>query len=744
MRNHHVRRLLASACFAALFQQPALAQTPEDSAGPQIEEIVVTAQKRAQKLQDVPLAVAAFTGDTLKARGITNVGELTLTTPGLQIQPGGGGSTIPFLRGIGSTASAVGNESSVAIYLDGVYYTRLPPGFLSLNNIDRVEVLKGPQGTLFGRNSSGGVVNIVTPDPSYAFKAQGSLGYGRFNTVHGDAYVSGGLGEKAAMDISVGGTRQGDGWGVNRATGNRVGFVDDFTIRSKLLLEPGESTKILLSGFYSYSKSGSQGNTFPGFTRGTRTIPGLITLPLDDFQDHNSDIDGRLKAKFWGGSLRAEQDLGFARLTSITAYTRDKERSKGDGDYGPVADFIYFQRAELKQWTQELQLAANPGGKLDWILGLFYYDTKTAYPNDFSGLLFNATIFPGAHLYLENFQHVKSYAAYGQATYEIAPGLSITGGLRYTRDKLAGNGRQNLATENAVINPAATLIPIGASADRKTFEKVTFRTAVDYKFTPDILGYVSFSRGYKSAGYNLIPFSAPPQRPETLDAYEAGFKMDLFDRRVRFNGAAFYYKIQDPQVQLLQNGSLALSNADGSRVYGLELDGQAAVSEALTMRASVTLLDAKYTSYGSIDPVTGACVRCAPSGPPSPTGGAVSPLINIVADGNRTPLAAKATFNVGADYGFDAAGGRFTLSADYYHNSGYYFEPDNLLHQPSYDLVNAQLKFAPNDNLAVRLWGKNLLDKKYVALALTQEGGPGYPYLAGAPLTYGVAVDFKF
>ncbi|ATE65875.1 TonB-dependent receptor [Rhizorhabdus dicambivorans] len=740
--RHHIHWLLTSACCGALLHQPARAQTPDEVTGPQIEEIVVTAQKRTQKLQDVPLAVTAFTGDTLKARGITNVGELTLSTPGLQIQPGGGGSVIPFLRGVGSTAAAVGNESSVAVYLDGVYYTRLPPGFLTLNNIDRVEVLKGPQGTLFGRNSSGGVVNIVTPDPSQTFKAQGSIGYSRFKTIHGDAYVTGPLGENLSMDLSVGGTRQGDGWGRNLATGNRVGFVDDYTIRSKLLFEPGNATKLLLSGFYSYSNSGSQGNTFPGFTRGTRTIPGLITLPLDDFQDHNSDIDGRLRAKFWGVSLRAEQDLGFARLTSISAYTHDSERSKGDGDYGPVADFIYYQKAKLKQFTQELQLAANAGSRLNWILGLFYYDTKTAYPNDFSGLLFDATIFPGAHLYLENFQHVKSYAAYGQATYEIAPGLSLTGGLRYTRDKLSGNGIQNLATQNVVLNPGTPLIPVGTAADRKTFEKVTFRAAIDYKFTPGILGYVSFSRGYKSAGYNLIPFSAPPQRPETLDAYEAGFKMDLFERRVRLNSAAFYYKVRDPQVQLLQNGSLALSNADGSRVYGLELDGQAAVTEALTMRASFTWLDSKYTSYGSI--VGGVCVRCAPSGPPSPTGGAVSPLRDIVANGNRTPLAAKATFNVGADYGFDVGSGRVTLSADYYHNSGYYFEPDNLLHQPHYDLVNAQLKFAPNDHLAVRLWGKNLLDKEYVALALTQEGGPGYPYLAGAPLSYGVSVDFRF
>lgn len=743
MRSEDIRRLLLSACIGALIHQPAQAQRPDESSGPQIEEIVVTAQKRAQNLQDVPLAVTAFTGDALKARGITSVGELTLTTPGLQIQPGGGGSVIPFLRGVGSTAAAVGNESSVAVYLDGIYYTRLPPGFLTLNNIERVEVLKGPQGTLFGRNSSGGVINIVTPDPSHEFAMRGSLGYGRFDMVHGDAYVTGSLGDKMAADLSVGGTRQSDGWGTNRATGNRVGFVDDFTARSKLLFEPGETTRFVLSGFYSYSKSGSQGNSFPGFTRGTRTMPGLITPSLDDFYDHDSDVDGRLLAQFWGASLRAEQDFGFAKLTSITAYTRDKERAKGDGDYGPLPDFIYHQRADLKQFTQEFQLG-NSAGRFDWLLGLFYYDTKTAYPNDFSGLLFDATIFPGAHLFLENFQHVKSYAAYGQATYEVAPGLSLTGGLRYTRDKLNGHGIQNLATRNGVLNPGTPLIPIATASDRTTFEKVTFRASVDYKFTPDILGYASFSRGYKSAGYNLIPFSAPPQRPETLDAYEAGFKMDLFDRRVRLNTAAFYYDVQDPQVQLLQNGSLALSNADGSRVYGFELDGQAAISEALTARFGFTWLDSKYTSYGSIDPTTGLCVRCAPSGPPSPTGGAVSPLLNIVADGNRTPLAPKATFNIGADYGFDGAGGRWTLSADYYHNSGYDFEPDNLLHQPSYDLVNAQVTFAPNDNLAFRLWGKNLFDEKYVSLALTQEGGPGYPYLAGPPLTYGVSVDFSF
>lgn len=732
MRIYTKLGMTASACAMVMATAPAFAQEASvappasdqaDEAG-QISDIVVTAQKRAQNLQDVPVAVTAFTGSALQDRGIVNVGELTTITPGLQIGSSNG-VALPFLRGIGTTSFSVGVESSVAVYTDGIYYTRLPQGFLALNNIERVEVLKGPQGTLFGRNSSGGIVNIITPDPSHNFAVRGSVGYGRFDTFRGDLYVTGGLADNLAADITIGGTNQEKGWGTNLATGNKAGFQNDFTVRSKLLFEPGDDTRLVLTGFYSYSLGSSQGNVFPGFTRGTREAPFELITTLPNFYDQDQDIDGRSKAEAWGVSLKAEQNLGFATLTSISGYTENKERIDGDGDYGTRPDFIYVLDSKIEQFTQELQLTGDGGGPLDWVLGLYYYDAKSRYnPAHFYGALFAP-----ADLFIHAKQHVKAYAAYAQATYEVARGLSLTGGLRYTRDKMSGEGFTDLEVGGV---PVGT---IPAGSDSRTFNKLTFRTAVDYQFTPDILGYVSFSRGYKSAGYNLLPFEAPPQKPETLDAYEVGFKTDLFDRRLRLNISGFWYDVSNPQVQLNRNGSVFLSNADSSRVKGIELEGQVAFGGGFTGRFGFTYLDSKYRKY--LD---------APSGPPNPNPpyGAADPLISIDASGNRTPLAAKIVFNLGADYVIETGHGDVQLSADYYHNSGYYFEPDNLLHQKAFDLLSGQIKYSPTDNLAVRFWGKNLLGEKYVSWALTQAGAPGYPFVAGAPRTYGVSVDFNF
>ncbi len=712
-------------------QPPQATSASDESAGGGVQEIIVTAQKRAQRLQDVPVAVSAFNDAALEERGIKDVRELTRITPGLQVAQGTG-VALPFLRGIGSNASAAGNESSVAVYADGVYYTRLPVGFLSLSNIERVEVLKGPQGTLFGRNSSGGVINIVTPDPSFDFSGHASLGYGNYQTFQGDLYVTGGLSDTLAMDITVGGTNQANGWGTNIATGNKAGFQNDFTVRSKLLWKPGNSTKVVLTGYYSLSRVSTQGNIMKGYTGGTSLPPYVVLPPLPDFYDTRNGIDGRNITKGEGGSLRIEQDVGFGTLTSTTAFTREREKQPGVSDLTPQGDGRYLLHIGVKQFTQELQLAGKRG-PLTYVAGLFYYNALSKYdPSAFSGPLFSGPGFNGVQIFAK--QRAKSYAGYGQATLEVAPGLSLTGGLRYTHEKTSGDGR------TALINNGTEIASFPVPPDSKSLDRLTYRTAVDYKFTPDILGYVSYSRGYKSGGYNLIPFSAPPQRPETVDAYEAGLKTSLFDRHLRLNGAAFYYRVSDPQVQLIRSGSIILSNAKSARVKGVELEAEAALSSQFSAHGGFTYLDATYKSYNN-----------APSAPPNPNtnpalgyvGGTI-PAISVDASGNQLPLSAKYVFNVGASYTVDTGHGDAQLSVDYYHTSKLYFEPDNLLKQNGYGLLSAQLKYSPTPNTSIRFWGKNLLDKQYVSLGVTYAGPAGYPYLPGPPRTYGVTGEIKF
>jgi iron complex outermembrane receptor protein len=722
----HLRYTVAGFALAlSLAVSPALAQT--EDAAPQAANaeddgtIVVTAQRRAENLQKVPLAVTAISSNDLANQGIETVADLGGKVPGLTVQKFNG-IVQPFLRGIGSSTSTAGVESSVAVYMDGIYFSRLPSSFFDLANVERVEVLKGPQGTLFGRNSTGGVINVVTREPSYNTEFSGSVGYGRFDAFDGNAYFSTGLSDKAAVAFSVVG-KTSDGYGINSTTGNRYGFEDSILANGKLMFEPSEATKIILGGFYSWSKNSGNKAAFPGTSSVSLTHyyvdPGndqVYSSADVGFYEAISGRDQGEKFKTWGGSLRLDQDLDFANLVSISGYSHVSQDSTYT-DYVPQDEFLVPAYARVNLFTQELQLVSKPGSDFDWIVGLYYLNNKTWYTND---TVFDIPLFYGDNpLNAPATLRVKSIATFAQASYKLTPELKLTAGLRYTWDKTSGRG---------TVEGVAFYAP-----DTSKVDKPSFKVALDYQVTPDVMAYALFSRGFKSGSYNILTYSSPATQPEELDDYEVGLKTELFDRRVRLNLAAFYYDISNPQVQLIQSGTTFLSNAGGAEVKGAEADINIKAAPGLNLRGSLAYLDAKYTDYQN-----------APAGIPDLINGGSIQLPNIDASGNRLPFAAKWSFNLGGDYSIDTPLGEVTLTADWFHNSGYTFEPDTFLRQGAYDLVNAQVKLQANDNLAVRVWGRNLLDKKIIAAAATQYGYAGYPWSPAPPLTYGVALDFKF
>ncbi|MDB5578563.1 MAG: TonB-dependent receptor [Bradyrhizobium sp.] len=721
----------------ALAASPCRAQTAPANDG-RIDDIVVTAQRRAENIQKIPVTVTAITGASLEARGITDVSSFAQVTSGLQLNPGTSGVVLPFLRGVGTSASNLGRESSVAVYADGVYFTRLPVGFFSLNDVERVEVLKGPQGTLFGRNSSAGVIQIITRDPSQAPAMKGSISYGNYDTVEANIYGTTGLGEKVSMNIAGFVRKQRDGYGVNIPTGGRANYTDTAALRGKLLFKPGEGTRVTIAGYYAHTNVGQQGNTYPGTIAGYSSTP-YGPLPPIGFYDQRNDIDSAVKSDSWGVSLKVEQDLSFAQLTSISAYTREVEGVDDDGDYTPRADFLFAAHGYVKQFTQELQLAARPGSGLKWIAGLYYYNALTRYDLEKlttpSGGL--AAIYgPGLTGYAVT--QTRSIAGYAQASYEILPKLNLTGGLRYTDDHNSADGSLDL---NLV--PPLTIFAPGPA--ELITRKLTYKGALDYQFTPTVLGYASVSRGFKSGGFNLVTYNPVPAKPEILDAYEAGIKSDLLGRRLRVNASVFLYNIANPQVQLQSGTSVVTSNAGSARVKGAEIEITAAVTRDLNVRFSATYLDSKYTSYGHLD-AAGNVVDGAPSGPQNPASpyGAISPLQAIIANGRQTPQAPKLTFDAGFDYRLKTSIGSIFFTADYYYNDGFFWEPDNFLRQKSFGLLSARIRYSPSDKVSVSLWGKNLTAAHYATQAVTQEGPAGYPYLAGPPRTYGVALDFAF
>lgn len=706
-----------------LFAQSSSSPSEPQSSGAGLEEIVVTAQKQEQNISRVPMSITAVTSRAIETRGLQNVSELTGIVPSLQVGPSTGVLT-PFLRGIGTTANALGNEPSVATYVDGIYFSRVPAGFFALSNLERVEALEGPQGTLFGRNASGGVISLVTKNPSHDSALKGEIGYGNYDTITGSMYGTSGLSDKVAIDLSMAGRYQRDGFGRNIITSHRASYSDYFTARSKLLFEPSDLTRLAIGGTYSYSKTGLRGNTYPGTTQGFLTAPRDLLLPLPDYYDQRSNLDGYMKATAKLVDLRVEQEFSFARLTSISAYMVQNESiPTNDTDYGPRPDFVVSFASTLKQFSQELQLASLPNERLQWLLGLYYYRNHSSYDYiEFRGVP------AGVGLNAYATQLSKSYAAFAQATYEILPRLSVTAGARLSRDIVTANGRtdRNLTPPVTIVQP-----PPG----KEKGNKLTFRTAIDYKPTPDTTLYASFSRGYKAGAFTLLTYNGVVTKPEILDAYEVGAKARILDGRVRLNAAGFIYDIKNPQVQLNNANTIILSNAESARVRGLQFQVEAALIDHLNLRAGAVYLDAKYKSY----------LR-APSGPlnPNPPFGAISPLLSIDASGNHLPEAPELTLTAGLDYKIDTAVGSWLISADYIYNDGFFWEPDNFLRQKSYSLLNGRIAYSPSDNLRLGIWGKNLLNEKYATGANTGAGPAGYPYTAAPPRTYGVTVGFDF
>jgi iron complex outermembrane recepter protein len=741
---------LASA-FPAGAQQPPQSVTPP-AAGDQsnvdmgIEDIVVTAQRREENLQRVPIAVSAIKGEVLEMRGIEQVADLARATPALDFGKASG-ILQPVLRGLGNLSTPIGNESSIALYVDGVFYSRLPTAGLDLNNIERVEVLRGPQGTLFGRNSSGGVIQIVTKDASFEPSMSGQLSYGRLNIIQGSAYGTAGISKNIAVDISVSGRSQDDGFGRNVTTGGRSGYEEYFGTRTNILFKPSDQTSIRLGGFHTVNYTDTDANTFPGTTRGYESLPlPSAPLPALGFWDKDTNYDIGVKGEQNGASLHIRQALGNITLSSITAYSRTTTKTKDhfDSDFGARDDANAYFSGYLNLFTQEIQLSSADDGPLDWTGGLYYYHTKARYNaiefRSPSGNALPPTVQPGgvasfvAGIDSNSRQIARSYAAYGQATYEIADGLKFTGGVRFTHDKTSAEGSILLGVVTRV---AAGLVPLqlaGASAHVKD-DRVTYRAALSYDLTRDTMIYVSHSTGYKAAVFNLLLYNPSPAAAERVSAYEAGIKTKMLENHVRLNAAAFWYDIRNPQVQIGIGTNLLFSNAPKAQIKGLEAEAEILVADGLTLRINGSYLDAQYRDYPN--------AVCTPENP-NPPFGRVRPFVLCDAAGNRLPRASKFTGAVGVQFKQPTEVGEFLASVDLNHNSGYFFFPSNDLHQKAYDLLEAQITYKPNDNFSFKIWGKNLTNTKYAYRAFEQAGPVGSPYTAAEPQTYGVTLGFDF
>lgn len=688
-----------------------------------LEEIIVVAQKRSENLQNVPLAVSVVNATQLDDASVKNVLDLSLVVPGLTVTNTNGWLSAS-IRGVGGNGIGAGTENSVAIYVDGVYYAAQLGSEFDFLNIDQVAVLKGPQGTLFGRNATAGVVQVTTRDPSATPTGEVSITYGNYDRVTANAYLSGGLTDNLKADIAFIGTHQGDGWGTNIYNGDQVSTVDhDIATRSKVVYTPLDGTKITLISDYSNVRTtiGSTQVILPGTLNGW--LPHATPAPNLGW---NSDQDGpNLHSGYaWGESLTWEQDLGLMRLLSISGYRRDQYSIDFDYDYSPLPiENLLIPQSDF-QFTQELQLQSQPEQRLKWVAGFYYYDGKSGY-NNFTVQALAA----GLNIFVHNYETDSSYAEFAQATYDILPDTNLTLGIRNTDEtRKAVDGWESL-TLAASGNPAA---PLTTYPDQSTSEsKVTYRASLDHRFSEQFLAYVSYNTGFKSGGYNAGAPGTAPYQPEDLKAYELGVKTDLFDRRIRLNAAGYYYDYTNIQVQQLNSGATTIVNGARAKIYGSDADLTAAITNRLQFYGGVAWAHATFASYPD-------CLIVPPSG-------GVPGVVGSCA-GNTIPLAPKFTSNAALDYKVDlAAHGGLDLSTNVYTNSGFPFTVDNSFNQGSYLQLGASGTWiAPGSKFRLTLFGKNLTDKRVLTEVAENTTNGAIASILAPPRTYGVTADYKF
>ena len=684
-----------------------------------LEDIVVVAQKRSENIQRVPIAVTAVAPTQLVASGVTSVSDLPAAVPGLQVLNIANNVT-PRLRGVGTGAAAAGIESAVATYVDGVYYAYGPDVNLDLSDVSQVSVLKGPQGTLFGRNATGGVLQITTRDPTQTFHADLATSIDNYATSRSDIYVAGGLTDNVAAGLSVQFTTQGKGWGTNIFDGQEIHKIKHaISARGKVIWNLGDNTDIKLQADYS-DRAGPVGANFRPFPGYQSIFPAPQSNRLWDI---NSFYDTKNTYSGGGGSLIVDQDLGFAKLTSISAYRSSKlffTFSPGVSST-PTLSLAIGERSS--QFTQELQLVSPSGGPFTWAVGAFYFHNYAKQADQIT--FYPPLIDPFQFIDIPAVQKTDSIAGFAQATYTVADHTRITAGFRFTYEYKDFVGQDIGTFANGV---SAVLV---SRDESYSFKKPTWRISVDQDLAPDVIGYASYNRGVKSGGFNVREPANPPFAPERLDAYEVGLKTQLLERRVRANVAGFYYDYKNIQVPVFSQ-TLVIVNGAAARIWGIDGDFEAKAGDHLRLNFGASYLNTRWTSFPQ-----------APFSIPNP-GNAGATLVLGDAKGNKLPFSPTFTYTAGADYDIETNAGKFVLNVSDNYNSGFFSEADNRLKQRRYHLLNTSVRWtSADDRFNARLFVNNILNKAVAGQFVTQTVG----YLAdysNPPRIYGAAIGVSF
>jgi iron complex outermembrane recepter protein len=712
-------------CSSLFCARTANAQGPELAKN----EIIVTAQRRPEESQDVPLSITALAGEQLERMQATDTAALGKVVPSL-VMTRTGPFTQPYIRGVGKR-STLGVENSVATYVDGVYFASPISALLDLRGIERVEVLNGPQGTLFGRNTSGGVIQVVTRDPVPGTWGEGELTTGTYGQLRGDVYLTSGT-ERLAGNFAASLSRNG-GYGTNLFTGKKdQGEVrHSLVARSKWVWRPSSSVKLTLAGDYQDIDQDFSYRPVLGF-------PAIGQPRVTGFRDGDQDSPVDHHLKYGGASVRAEAEIHHMSLISLTALRQMHARFGNDLDQGPMALWSAVAVSEQRQLSQEFQLQSSVSAPVRWIAGLYYiwieerYDPTVfgyggSYSAQFGGRTFQSLFATG---------RTSSYAGYGQATFRLAGANRLTLGMRYTIDDRSVRATGERQFDNPPFVRPIPGLPLHSEQPlraRRTFNELTWRASLERDFSIGFMGYASASRGFQSGGWNLQTPQVPAFRPENLDAFEAGLKYAGGSRWLRADASVFLYNYSDLQVSAITPLGSVTTNATSARHYGAELQIDARLAEGTDLSFGAQFLNARFKRFPN---ATCTDFRQDVTIPYAP--------IPCDVTGNRLPYAPKFKFNLGSTHRVAFGSGSLLLAGNLSFNSGYFAEADNVVRQKPFVSIDASAEWLPaSTGLSLRLWVRNLGDAEYFDSVATVATA-GILQSPAAPRRFGASIGYQF
>lgn len=685
-------------------------------------EVVVTAQKRSENIQEVPIAITSLSADDLKERDVNGVRDLVTQIPAVNFGEVAG-TTQVSARGIGFGLLTGVGENSVATHRDGMYIPRPGAAGMLFDDAGRIEFLRGPQGTLYGRNATGGVLNLVSPTPPDAFEANFSVAAGNYGALRTSAAMGGPLTENIRARAFIQ-RDEHDGYVLNTATGQRLDDLSRWTGHVAVDIDLSEKLSVEARAFSVQDEfagpiydpidpSGSPDNPLPSSTFDIR--------PFKVFADAEYGSSRTVA----GGVVKVAYDFGPARLVSITGYQHYKFFTRNyDGDGTILSLFNVTRPEESHSLSQEFNLIGSTGD-VDWVVGAYYLSDRDKIQ------FFTAT--PGfvgvgiESLYQALNDHSQYTSAFADVTWKATDRFAIYGGLRVQKEDRTGELGNLLNLVGGITLPICTPSTPGGTLeiDKTT---TTGRAGVRFSVNDDQNLYAQYSRGSKSGGFGASS-CGNPYESEQIDAFEVGWKTMFLDRTLRFNAAAYYYDFKDLQVEQIIGTSLFIRNAPASTVYGVEAELNWQPDDHWEFNVTGAALRARYDEFSDVDPFRPG-------------------LGTIDLSGNRLSRAPDWTLNVGGQYSFNLADlGTLRPRVEVYATDKYALRPYQASEadfQASYTTLGASLTWiSPDDAWSLRAYGRNLTNEAYLQ-GMVANPGEGRLGVYAPPRTYGIELSAKF